>query len=188
MAPPPTSFADSPEALVVGLARTGDQQAFAELVRRRQSWLRNLMRRCCNDEALADDLAQQALLQAWKDIAKLRQPQKFAGWLRRLAMNVWYQHLRRNDTLEDAASNPDQLADEADHPNVEMDLDRALAHLAVAPRTCVVLSYHEGLSHGEIAELTAIPLGTVKSHIKRGTAQLRQLLSAYQATSMDDLP
>lgn len=63
----------------MGLARTGDREAFGELVRRRQSWIRNLMRRLCHDAALADDLAQQVFLQAWKDIRKLRQPAKFPG-------------------------------------------------------------------------------------------------------------
>ena len=103
------SFANSPEALVVGLARTGDRDAFAELVQRRQSWIRNLMRRCCGDASLADDLAQQAFLQAWRKIRHLQQPGSFGVWLKRLAINVWLQHLRKNDALQDA-----QYVDEQD--------------------------------------------------------------------------
>ena len=64
-------YAQAPESLVVGLARTGDRDAFAELVRRRQAWIRNLMRRLSGDAALADDLAQQTFLQAWRGIAGL---------------------------------------------------------------------------------------------------------------------
>ena len=61
-----------------------------------------------------------------------------------------------------------------------MDLGGALATLANAVRLCIVLSYHEGMTHPEIAEATKLPLGTVKSHINRGTQRLRQLLSAYR--------
>jgi RNA polymerase sigma-70 factor (ECF subfamily) len=54
--------------------------------------------------------------------------------------------------------------------------------LAPAVRLCIVLSYHEGMSHGEIAATTQLPLGTVKSHIARGTARLRELLAAYYSS------
>ena len=46
-------------------------------------------------------------------------------------------------------------------------------------RLCIVLSYYEGMTHGEIARLTDMPLGTVKSHIARGSARLREILRAY---------
>ena len=60
-----------------------------------------------------------------------------------------------------------------------LDLDAALAALPPAARLCVVLAYSEGMSYSEIVEATAIPLGTVKSHITRGVARLRELLQAY---------
>ena len=50
--------------MLVGLARSGSREAFAELVNRRQAWIRNLMRRCCRDAALADDLTQETLTKA----------------------------------------------------------------------------------------------------------------------------
>ena len=59
-------------------------------------------------------------------------------------------------------------------------LDAALMQLAPAARLCVVLAYHEGLSHSEISATTSIPLGTVKSHVTRGAARLRQILKDYQ--------
>ena len=61
-----------------------------------------------------------------------------------------------------------------------LDLDRALARLSPEERLCVVLAYNEGLSHGEISAATGMPLGTVKSHIRRGAHNLRTLLDAYQ--------
>ena len=170
--------------MVVGLARTGDRNAFAELVRRRQSWIRNLMRRCCGDITLADDLAQQVFLQAWRKISHLRQPNRFGAWLKRLAITVWLQHLRTNDVLRDADEHDETQLAKQDATGVTMDLDLALATLSNPVRLCVVLSYHEGMTHGEIAELTDLPLGTVKSHIRRGTQRLQQRLSAYRDNSL----
>lgn len=176
---PPSAFATSNEALIVALAQTGDRDAFAELVRRRQSWLRNLMRRCSGNDDIADDLAQQALLQAWRDIRQLRDPLRFGGWLKQLAINVWRQHMRLHEPTRDAATH-NALAAASSRTSVAMDLDRALAELPATERLCVVLSYHEGMSHGEIAAATDLPLGTVKSHVRRGSQRLQQLLAAYR--------
>ena len=183
MPPAPDRYTKSPEVLVVILARTGDRDAFAELVRRRQSWirtlLRRLLRRCCGDVTLADDLAQQVFVQAWRNIRRLRQPGSFASWLRRLAINAWLQHLRANDALRDADADDETEVAARDAPGLALDLDRALAALSNPVRLCVILSYHAGMTHAEIAQTTAIPLGTVKSHIRRGTQRLRQRLSGY---------
>jgi RNA polymerase sigma-70 factor (ECF subfamily) len=178
----------APEALVVALACTGDRRAFAELVRRRQAWIRGLMRRLSSDATLADDLAQQVFLQAWRDIGSLRHPARFGGWLKRLAINVWRQHARKNDPLyhADELDTHSQAADPA--TALKMDLQSALATLAVPVRLCVVLSYHEGMSHAEIAELTELPAGTVKSHIRRGAQRLQTLLADYQQPPAGDLP
>jgi ATP/maltotriose-dependent transcriptional regulator MalT len=109
------------------------------------------------------------------------------GWLRQLAINTWLNHLRSAPKL---ASLDD--ADATDEPAVThttgeaLDLDRALGLLSRDERLCIVLAYHEGMSHGEITTATSLPLGTVKSHIKRGSERLRVLLHAYQPA--DDQP
>ncbi len=179
-------YPQSPEALIVNLARSGDRAAFEELVRRRQSSIRNLMRRCCRDTALADDLAQQVFLKVWMQLRGLRQANAFGGWLKRLAINVWLQHLRKHDALRDAEDLGKGEADLPANPGAAMDLDAALATLPETVRLCIVLSYQEGMSHGEIAAATEIALGTVKSHIKRGTERLRQLLNAYDSTALEE--
>jgi RNA polymerase sigma-70 factor (ECF subfamily) len=176
-------YAKSPEALIVGFARTGDKGAFAELIRRRQSWIRNLMRRICGDITLADDLAQQVFLQAWRNIHQLRKPDRFGAWLKRPAITVWLQHLRINDALRDADEHDETHLPQRDTTSVSMDLDRALATLSNPVRLCIVLSYHERMTHEEIAVLSELPLGTVKSHIRRGTQRLQHLLCAYQETA-----
>lgn len=172
-------YPQCPEALVVSMARAGDRSAFAELVNRRQSSIRALMRRCCNDGTLADDLAQQVFLQAWQKIHTLKKAGAFGGWLKRLAISVWLQHQRRNDALHGADELAGHESAGGEPTDVAMDLDRALATLQDRVRLSVVLSYQEGMTHEEIAELTDTPLGTVKSHINRGAQKLRQLLAAY---------
>ncbi len=159
---------------MVTLAALGDDRAFAELVRRRQSTVRGMLRRLCGDATLADDLAQETFVQAWRTLAQLRNAGAFGGWLKQVAVRVWLQHARRGklalETLEEA--------EDAAVPEFEgrLDLERALERLNPPQRLCVVLSYGEGLSHGEIADSTGWPLGTVKSHVARGGARLKQWL------------
>lgn len=179
MSAPVELLGKSPEALLVTMARRGDRDAFAELVRRREAWIRALLLRCCNNQALAEDLAQQAFMQAWQTIGQLRLASRFAPWLKRLAVNTWLQHVRKNDPLRDAGDETDTGASKAATAGMSMDLDRALATLREPVRLCIVLSYHEGMTHDEIADFTALPVGTVKSHIRRGTSKLQHELREY---------
>lgn len=176
---PGTALSDAPEAAVVALAMCGDRAAFSELVWRRQTWLRNLLRRLCRDPALADDLAQQVFLQAWRSLPRLRAVAAFGGWLRRLAINAWLAETRAARSSLLVSEEPERIAF-LPAATEQLDLDRALARLPPAERLCVVLAYSEGMSHGEISDATSLPLGTVKSHIRRGAERLRGLLDAYQ--------
>ena len=168
-------LAQAAEATVVALAAAGDDRAFDELVRRRQVWLRGLMRRFCGNATQADDLAQQAFLQAWQRLGSLRSPAAFGAWLRQLALNVWLVEARRVPPPLTGLDLPEPAAPEVD-PGLQQDLDAALAKLRPDERTCVVLAYAEGLTHGEIAAATGLPLGTVKSHVLRGASRLRTWL------------
>ena len=169
------------DTLVV-LARRGNDQAFAELVNRHQSKLRNLLRRLCNDPALADDLAQQAFLEAWRSIKNLQSSGAFGAWLKQVAINTWLKHSRSKDPLNAVEDKPDRsVIVERSLIEEKIDLDRALAVLSKHERLCIVLSYHQGMSHGSIAEFTGLPLGTVKSHMNRGVQQLRELLRIYES-------
>jgi RNA polymerase sigma-70 factor (ECF subfamily) len=168
---------------VIVLAIAGDRAAFAELVHRRQASVRGFLKRLCRDAALADDLAQDSFVQAWRTIGGVRDAAAFSGWLRRIALNAWLQHRRRQgarplEVVDEAALATASIA--APDPTVAQDLDAALAALSDAQRLCVVLSYSEGLSGAEIAQATGLPLGTVKSHLARGAARLRELLVAYR--------
>ncbi|HXC56717.1 MAG TPA: RNA polymerase sigma factor [Rhizomicrobium sp.] len=156
------------------LAALGDDRAFAELVRRRQSTVRGMLRKLCGDATLADDLAQETFVQAWRTLSQLRNAGAFGGWLKQVAVRVWLQHARK-------AKLPLEPLDDAEEAAVpefaeRLDLQRGLERLNPAQKLCVVLSYGEGLSHGEIADATGWPLGTVKSHVARGGARLKQWL------------
>jgi RNA polymerase sigma-70 factor (ECF subfamily) len=174
---PAGALAAASEISIVLLAMNGDDAAYGELVRRRQDAIRNLLRRLTREASLADDLAQQTFVHGWQSIRSLRSPGAFGGWLRKLAVNFWLQHARgsrQEVALEDLRTN---------HPvstlSRQLDLDAALARLPHDVRLCIVLAYNEGMSHGEISQTTSFPLGTVKSHITRGSARLRELLHAY---------
>jgi len=183
MAERPNYYADGPEVLIVSLASKGDRKAFADLVRRRQTWIRSLMRRCSGDANLADDLSQQVFLQAWRKIRHIREPDKFGSWLKQMAINEWLQHRRKGDALLGAEGEEGITSSRQDKTSIGIDLDSAMARLPAPVSLCVVLSYHERMTHDEIAELTGLQLGTVKSHIRRGSKQLREMLSAYDETT-----
>lgn len=165
----------------MNLARGGDRLAFSELVRRHQSALRNFMRRCCKDPHLADDLAQQVFLKVFLNIRGLREAKAFNGWLKKIAVSIWLQHLRKQDVLLDSTEFDEAHWHEKATPAVGMDLDTALATLSETVRLCVILAYQEGMSHREIVDATELPPGTVKSHIRRGSERLKKLLSAYSS-------
>jgi RNA polymerase sigma-70 factor (ECF subfamily) len=172
------------EETLVGLAKTGSNEAFEELVKLKHSWLRNFLRRLTNDPVLADDLSQQVFLSGWKGIKNLQSNRAFHSWLKRIAVNTWLNHVRVNEPLEVSDPSSDRDLDQPTPVNTELvaekiDLDQALANLGVDVRLCIVLSYYEGLSHGRIAEITKLPLGTVKSHIRRGIQVLRKNLAIY---------
>lgn len=172
-----------PESTLILAAQARDRIAFTELVRRRESWLRALLRKLSGDPQLADDLAQETFLRAWQRLERLREPRAFGVWLRRLAVNLFIdaQRLKQGDFAEPMAL--DELASAMPSPSEaaqsELDLEYALALVSAAERLCIVLNLGEGMSHAEIEQATAIPLGTVKSHILRGTTKLRRLLGKH---------
>jgi RNA polymerase sigma-70 factor (ECF subfamily) len=176
------NWANASEAALIVAVKAKDQGAFAELVKRRQSWARGLFRRlCAGNHAEADDLAQEAFMRAWDRMSDLQTPAAFPGWFRRIAVTAFLMSRRRMRAGHDSLDDTMPLISEDSLPDAQagakIDLEKALAQLSDAERLCVTLNHGEGLSHGEIAEVTGIPLGTVKSHVLRGTDKLRRWLS-----------
>lgn len=165
---------------LAALAAAGDRRAFGELARRHVAGVRALLRRMGADAALADDLAQDAFLLAFERMADFRGEGAFAGWIKRIAARLYVRRWRkRNRLAEDALV---EGWDAAEIPAVSasdrLDLDAALAGLGEAERMCVSLCFGAGLTHQETADALGAPLGTVKSHIKRGLDKLRRRLGA----------
>ena len=179
----------APEAALVTLAQAGSDAAFEELVRRRQGAVRGLLGRASGDPALGDDLAQETFMHAWRNLRRLREPAAFGPWLRQIAVHTWLQHARRKRIPMDALAEEESAADSS-APDVtrRVDLERALARLRPPERLCVVLAYAEGMSHGEIAKVTKMPLGTVKSHIARGARRLREWLDGAGVNESTETP
>lgn len=163
---------------LAALAAAGGRREFGELVRRHGSAVRGLLRRMGADPATSDDVAQDAFLQAFERIADFRGEGTFAGWVKRIAGRLYLKRVRlgAREQLEAETPDPDPpeaLADAASR----IDLDEALASLSTVERLCVSMAYGAGLSHAETAEALNIPLGTVKSHVKRGMDKLKRRLA-----------
>ena len=175
-----TNLAQATEAALIIAAQARDQAAFGELVKRRQGWARALLRRMCQSHAEADDLAQDTFIKAWDRLRDLETPAAFPGWFRRIAVTTFLMAKRRQKAVFEEITDASPLASEESTPEAaagaKLDLERALARLSDAERLCVTLNHGEGLSHSEIVDITGLPLGTVKSHVLRGTDKLRRLL------------
>ena len=176
------NLAQAGEAALIVAAQARDQAAFGELVKRRQGWARALLRRMCSNAAEADDLAQEAFIKAWERLRDLETPAAFPGWFRRIAVTTFLMAKRRQRAVFEEIDDASPIASEDSTPEAaagaKIDLERALARLSDAERLCVTLNHGEGLSHSEIVEMTGLPLGTVKSHVLRGTEKLRRMLEA----------
>lgn len=174
-----TTFASLHDVELCAYAAAGERRAFGELVRRHGSAVRGLLRRMGAQAAEADDTAQDAFLAAFERIAEFRGEGTFAGWVKRIAARQYLRRLQREKRLsaiaaEDAAEDAEPPTGDADH---RIDLDEALRGLSAAERLCVSMCYGAGLSHNEAAEALNLPLGTVKSHVKRGLEKLRARLA-----------
>jgi RNA polymerase sigma factor (sigma-70 family) len=178
MAGPAAPLASAHDLELVALAASGGRPAFGELVRRHGSAVRGLLRRMGADAALADDLAQDAFLAAYEQIAEFRGEGTFQAWVRRIAARLYVRRWRRDKSLDFHAETPEPEADRAP-PSAgdRIDLEGALKSLPDVERVCVSLCYGAGLSHAEAALALNLPLGTVKSHVKRGLDRLRARLA-----------
>ena len=163
---------------LAALASAGQRAAFGELVRRHGSAVRALLRRMGADPALADDIAQDACLAAFERIAEFRGEGPFQAWLKRIATRLYLKRARRT-LAQSLAEQAGEIGEEAAHGGADarLDLDEALKGLPEVERVCVSLCYGAGFSHVEAAELLNTPLGTVKSHVKRGLDRLRAKLA-----------
>jgi RNA polymerase sigma factor (sigma-70 family) len=155
---------------------------FEAFVRTHQARVRQQLRRLIGaDTALADDLAQDAFVQAWRHRSQFRGQALPSTWLHRIAYNLYVSHVRRAPLaaalVDDAALQA--LPAAADDAALRLDMARALARLPEPERVALVHCFVLDLSHSQAAEVLGWPLGTLKSHVARGKARLAEHLAAW---------
>lgn len=186
-------MASSEEQQLLARAQAGDSAAFAQLIRPHLATIRRFAYSFARDWNEADDVAQEALLKAFRSLATFEGRSALTTWLytvtrsvcqdRRRAQAARASHL--HDALEDDVAQEGTLPDHALQRKDEADaLWAAIRCLEPAFRTCIVLFEIEGRPYEEIAEIEGIPVGTVRSRLSRARARLAELLRAERAASL----
>ena len=186
----PTGTSGSDAAMDHAFA-AGDETALAEAYRRFSPLIRALALRKLYDPGAADDAVQEVFIRAWK-YRDSYSPERstLAAWLvgigRNVAAGMATARLRSSETLVDGPVQPDdqRAAPAGPDPDGVADrvvLDAELARLGEPQGSILRLAFHEDLTHQQISETLKLPLGTVKSHIRRSLVQLRQRLEVSDA-------
>lgn len=182
-------------------ARRGDVEAFNQLVLEYQQLAYNVAYRIVGDQERAADATQEGFLRSFRRMHQFHGG-SFKAWLLRIVTNCAYDELRANrrrpatpiDDLIEDEEHTALVLDESESPEQrlqrsELDnlIQRGLATLPPDQRTVVILSDIEGLSYEEIAEITLVSLGTVKSRLSRARAKMRDYLLAVGERLPSDL-
>lgn len=170
------------ERELVEMAQRGDQGAFEAVVRLSADRLYAIAYRILRDPDAADDAMQEALVEAWRELAMLRDSARFDAWVNRLLVRVCYRTARRErdhsaklrQIRVTPISDDEQIATVARRD----ELDRPFLRLSPEHRAVVVLRFFEGLSVAEIAETLGIPVGTAASRLHYALREMRAELEA----------
>jgi RNA polymerase sigma-70 factor, ECF subfamily len=168
---------DDPDAPLVRRAQKGDRWAFEQLVERHQHRLYTLAARLLGSADEAGDAVQEALIRAWLALPSFRGGARFSTWMYRICVNA--AHDQRAKSRRADAAPEIEVEDPQDafaREELSGELQKALNELDDEYRTAVVLYDVLGCSYAEIAELTGVAEGTVKSRIFRGRARLAERL------------
>jgi RNA polymerase sigma-70 factor (ECF subfamily) len=174
---------------VVARCQKGDTRAFEVVYRLCSGSVHALCLRLCADAGEAEQLTQDVFVRAWQKLGSYEGRGSFRGWLRRLAVHVFYDHRRaRKRRRRVVEPIPAQLAEDADPEarlggwtaarphSTAIDLERAIAALPEGARTVFVLHDVEGYRHREIADMLGVEVGTSKGQLHRARRLLRVLL------------
>jgi RNA polymerase sigma-70 factor (ECF subfamily) len=174
------------ERRLVERAMHGDEEAFDLLVDRIGDSLHAVARRILRDTTLAQDATQQALLDAWRNLPRLRDPDRFEAWAYRLLVNACHAEARRERRQSGNLrllphDEPSTFDAPSDIANQEL-LDNAFRELSVEHRTVIVLVHYLGLSHAEAAESMGTPIGTARSRLHYALQSMRAALESDART------
>ena len=174
------------ERRLVERAMRGDEEAFDQLVDRIGDGLHSVARRILRDTTLAQDATQEALLDAWRTLPRLRDPDRFEAWAYRLLVNACYAQGRRerrqSGNLRLLPHDEPIVSDAASSIANRDQLDRAFRRLSVEHRTVVVLVHYLGQTHMEAADMMGTPVGTARSRLHYALQQLRSAIEADART------
>ncbi|MBL4601647.1 MAG: RNA polymerase sigma factor [Emcibacteraceae bacterium] len=163
-----------------------DTKYFGYLVEEHQVTVRGYLRRLTKGSmALADDLAQETFLTAFRKISTYKNTGTFKSWLLAIAYHNFLQHIRKNSNnphmnfpLDDYEAK--KLSQNSDAIFNKIDIEKAFLYLKKNERSTLTLCYSYGMSHSEISKIMDMPLGTVKSHILRGKNALKKILNPVE--------
>ncbi len=181
----------SKETDLIRRVRSGDQEAFAELVTTYRERIHRLVYGLLRDRDEAEDVTQEVFIKAYYRISSYKGQSAFYTWLYRVAVNAatdwrkkWWK--RKGLSLSESPTGPEGLADERARPErlahgreLGQRLDEALGKLPEKYRTILVLREFEGLSYDEIARVLELPKGTVESRLFRARERLKTLMTPY---------
>ena len=164
----------------------GDRDAFRYLVEQHQNVVFGTAYNMTGNRALAEELAQEAFLSAWKGIRGFRRGSPFKPWLMRILVNTVMAH-RRKRSVETTPIEESAWADDAEHPAAlaesrleRQTVQRAIRGLSPEHRQVVVLRYFADMTVPEVARASGVNEGTVKSRLHRAHQALRQRLGDAQ--------
>lgn len=164
-------------ALVTQVTMMGNRRAFDQLVVRYQSPVRRFfLHQTLGDASLSDDLAQDTFIKAWRNIGSFRAMSSFQTCLMRIAYNVFYDYVRSRKTTPDIDNVAEPMTNVNSNPSLQMDLYHALSLLKPDERTCITLQLVDGYKIDQIAKITNMKEGTVKSILFRGKEKLTKYL------------
>jgi RNA polymerase sigma-70 factor, ECF subfamily len=162
---------------LVERARSGDQEAFADLVHQTSDTLFGIARRILRDPQLAEDVLQTALVTIWRKLPGLRDADRFEGWAFRILVHTCYAEAPRNRRWATIVRElPLDRADTTDDVRALLDrdeLEHAFRRLPLDQRAVFVLHHHVGLPLVAVAETLGIPEGTARSRLHYATRALR---------------
>ena len=172
---------ESDEALMARVAK-GDQRAFRELARRHVPIMVGIARRMLGNAAEAEDVAQEAMLRVWTHAPRWQPLALFRTWLSRVVVNLCLDRKRKAAWVELEAAgevaDPAPLAGEAaETAERERLLAAAIAELPERQRAAIVLSYTEGMSNAQVAEILDTTVSAVETLLVRGKQNLRRALA-----------
>lgn len=197
-------MSDHREEVLVKRAKQGDMRAFEELILQHEKMVYNLALRMMKQSEAAKDISQEVFLKAYRNIRNFNERSQFSTWLYRITTNTCIDELRKcqrkssisleEETEGEEGGIPRQIAAAGDTPEESLlrmeqrsEILQALNKLSPEHRAAVIFRDVRGLSYEEIAEILEIGLGTVKSRISRGRAQLKQEILKIRERNRDSV-